>query len=276
MFFFSPLTAAATSDLIATIAVTLDGFAVSVTANDPDASSIGVTLGAIGVDIAASNAVSGSIGVTLGAVTVSLTADIDSTGIVEAFLSPFSLTVDADSAIDGSASLTLASFSVAVSADSGSVEPGDASVAISLGSFEVYAEADTDNDIGEDMTLSELIPAILNPLVENRVWQDATPDDLPRSPTTDSILPFIIWNMMGGQDSEYVDQTMPSYSHARVQVHICAPSGIVIDRLARRAGKALLASTYTVGVLGSPVGTYDAARKLRGRRQLFSIWFRQT
>jgi hypothetical protein len=125
------------------------------------------------------------------------------------------------------------------------------------------------------MTLSEIITLVLSSLVGGRVWKDATPDDLPRD-GNGNFLPFILWSEMGGQDAEYVDQTMGDHSHVRLQLHSLAPGAIVVDRLAPQARDALLASAYTVGVLGSPVGTYDENRKLRGKRQLFSIWFRQT
>lgn len=121
-------------------------------------------------------------------------------------------------------------------------------------------------------TLAEIIPAVLNSLVDNRVWQMATPDNLPRG-TDGLFLPFVLWHRVGGQDQEYIDQTMGSHRHARIQIQSCAPSGITADTLHEAVCQALLASAYTVGVLGSPVGTYDADRKLHAPWQQFSIWF---
>lgn len=125
-------------------------------------------------------------------------------------------------------------------------------------------------------TLSEIVTTLLNPLVSGRVWESATPDDLPRD-NNDVIKPFILWSTMGGQDAEYVEQfPAPAFSNARLQIHCVSPSNILVERLMQAVRDALLASSYTVGVLGSPIGTYDDTRKLRGRRQQFSIWFRQT
>lgn len=124
------------------------------------------------------------------------------------------------------------------------------------------------------MTLSTIIPAVLNDLVEKRVWRTATPDNLPRE-ADGTIKEFIIWTRVGGEDSEYVDQTMGDKSHARVQIDVRARSSIAADLLIKAARDRLLASDYTVGVYGSPVGTYDAARKLHGNFQQFSIWFPQ-
>lgn len=123
-------------------------------------------------------------------------------------------------------------------------------------------------------TISEIIPFLLNSLVGNRVWQEATPDDIPRG-TDGKFLPFFLFTVVGGQDAEYVGQTMGSHSNARVQIQAVSPSSIEVDNLIKAARDVLLASSYTVGVYGSPVGTYDAARKLRGRFQQFSIWFPQ-
>jgi hypothetical protein len=124
------------------------------------------------------------------------------------------------------------------------------------------------------MTLSELIPTLLNSLVDNRVYQDGTPAVLVRD-ANNNIEPFILWSVMGGRDADYVDQTMGDKSNARVQLQAIASDGIAAETLIRQARDKLLASAYTVGVYGSPVGTYDSARGLRGRFQQFSIWFPQ-
>lgn len=126
------------------------------------------------------------------------------------------------------------------------------------------------------MTLSEIIAQILVPAVGTRVWQNATPDDLPRS-STGVILPFVIWQRMGGQDDTYVEQSpAPEYSHARIQITYFTTMSITTDKLWLQGRDLMLAAPYTVGVYGSPVGAHDAPRKLQGLRQQYSIWFRQT
>ena len=124
------------------------------------------------------------------------------------------------------------------------------------------------------MTISEIIPQLLNSLVGGRVYQNATPKVLACN-TAGQILPFVLWSIMGGRDEEYVDQTMGDKSNARIQIQAIAPGSIDADTLIKDARDNLLASAYTVGVYGSPVGTYDAARELQGRLQQFSIWFSQ-
>lgn len=123
------------------------------------------------------------------------------------------------------------------------------------------------------MNIEIIIPQTLNPLVGNRVYHQATPDNLVR--VGNVIQDFIIWTLVGGEASEYVDQTFGTHSNARVQIIAVSPSGLAAGNLIRAARDRLLASDYTVGVYGSPVGTYDAARKLHGRRQQFGIWYRE-
>lgn len=124
------------------------------------------------------------------------------------------------------------------------------------------------------MNIEIIIPTLLNSLVGDRVWESSTPDDLPRD-ASDNILDFIIWTQHGGQDAEYVDQTMGTHTNARIQLIYFSHSGLAAAAGIRAARDRLLASDYTVGVYGSPVGTYDAARKLRGRMQQFGIWYPQ-
>lgn len=126
---------------------------------------------------------------------------------------------------------------------------------------------------GALLTLAEIIPAILNDLVEGRVWQGMTPDDLPRD-ASKRPLPFVIWHRVGGQDDTYVEQSpLPSHRHARIQIASNAPGSIVAERLCEAVMRAMTAPPYNAGVYGSPVGAVDAARKLHAPWQQFSIWF---
>lgn len=122
------------------------------------------------------------------------------------------------------------------------------------------------------MNIESIIPTLLNSLVSSRVWESSTPDELPRDANGD-IADFIIWTQNGGVSEEYVDQTMGTHSNARVQIIVFSPSSLRATNLIRQVRDRLLASDYTVGVYGSPVGTYDTARKLKGRMQQFGVWF---
>lgn len=122
------------------------------------------------------------------------------------------------------------------------------------------------------MNIESIIPTLLNSLVAGRVWESSTPDDIPRD-SSGNILDFIIWTQAGGVSAEYVEQTMGSHSNSRVQIIYFSQSSLSAAAGIRAVRDRLLASDYTVGVYGSPVGTYDTARKLKGRMQQFGVWF---
>jgi hypothetical protein len=124
------------------------------------------------------------------------------------------------------------------------------------------------------MSAELLIPPLLNALVGDRVWFDATPDKLPTDANA-KVLPFLLLSIMGGQDQEYVEQEMGTHTNIRLQITAYVPDTASARPLIDAARDALLASAYTVGVYGSPVGVYDPARKLRGRFQQFSVWLPQ-
>ena len=122
------------------------------------------------------------------------------------------------------------------------------------------------------MHIETIIPTLLNSLFGGRVWELSTPDNIPKGPDGE-FLDFLIWDIRGGNDSEYVDQTMSDKTHARFQLAVFSRSGKTATDLLGQARDRLLASEYSVGVYGSPVGTYDSARKLKGRLQQFGIHF---
>lgn len=277
----------------AAVAVALSGFTVAATAGDPDSTSIGIVLSGFTVAAAASTAETATITVPLGGFGMSITAVDPGSTSIGVVLGGFTVSADALVTVEGadtvaiavvlggfgvsitaadpdstSVDITMSSFGVSMTASTD--EPN--SIDIVIGGFQVAAAATVSGDAVLPRTLSEIVPSILNSLVGARVWQLATPDNLPRS-SGGNILPFILWHRVGGMDSEYIDQTMPSHRHARIQVQSCAPGAIVADILHEQVCQVLLASAYTVGVLGSPVGAYDADRKLHAPWQQFSIWF---
>lgn len=122
------------------------------------------------------------------------------------------------------------------------------------------------------ITLSEIIPSVLNALVDGRVYENATPMTLLRG-DGGVTLPFVLWFQIGGIDASYIDQTMGNKRNARIMVYSYSPDRIECRQLSEAVTQALLASIYTVTVYGSPVGAYDADRQLQGLKQPLSIWF---
>lgn len=259
---------------------------------DFDNSSFGRNVSILTILSTGAPPITGTVGAALGSFTTAAAGVTTVAGSVSTLLSDFSVSVVAVDPDSSTALLTLGAFSMAASADvhtSGAAQASlsdfgvdiegivvsgthQATVAATLSPFGVHIVAVTTPSTNR-MTLAEIIPSILNGLVDGRVWQNATPDDLPRS-TGKTILPFILWHRVGGMDSEYVDQTASDKRHARIQVSSNHPSAIGADRLLEAVMQTMLGSTYTVGVYGSPVGDYDGPRKLHAPFQQFSIWFK--
>lgn len=124
------------------------------------------------------------------------------------------------------------------------------------------------------MTIEELIPQLLFPVVGNRCYWDTTPKSGPPRDANGAYLDFVIVQVVGGLDKNYVDQTMSGFSNVRLQVTSHSISSIAVDTLCRNARDAILAGHKPVEVMGSPISVYDPDQELRGRLQYFSIWFK--
>ena len=74
------------------------------------------------------------------------------------------------------------------------------------------------------MSAELLIPPLLNSLVGDRVWYDATPDEGPPKDGYGRLMPFILLSVMGGQDQEYVDQTMGPMTNIRLRITAWTPA----------------------------------------------------
>ena len=114
------------------------------------------------------------------------------------------------------------------------------------------------------MSLSNTLYTLLNPLAVGGASVDAIPD----TPT----FPLTVFQQVGGRAFEYLDQSLPSHDHARVQVWAWARDPDQADALIRSVRVALLGSELVVETLGAEVSDYNEALKLYGRRQDFGIW----
>lgn len=115
------------------------------------------------------------------------------------------------------------------------------------------------------MGLISLIDGALDDLVAGRVHQDLAPEGEPR--------PYIVYQQVGGDVVNFVENSIPSKRNARVQVAVWADTRAQADAMGFRVEDALRAATgLQTTVLGAAVAEYDAATKLRGTRQDFSFW----
>lgn len=115
------------------------------------------------------------------------------------------------------------------------------------------------------MSLEGDIYAALGSLVSNRVYPDVTPD----SP----VFPLMIYQQVGGEAFEFLEHTIPSKHHARIQVMVWAKTRLEASALARSARTALVTGSLKANTYGAPVSIYDATMKLYGNRTDYGIWF---
>lgn len=122
------------------------------------------------------------------------------------------------------------------------------------------------------MDVEALVMTIVGPLVDGRLYWDTTPQGGPLKDDNGVYLPFIIGQIIGGMDQEYLDQSFPDHENVRLQLVSFSPSSLAATDLNRAARQALLSNYKPAGIVGSPTAIYDPRLLLRGRVQHFSLW----
>lgn len=115
------------------------------------------------------------------------------------------------------------------------------------------------------MSLEANLFSLLGPLVSGRCYPDTSPD-IP-------VYPLIIYQQVGGDVAQFLDQTVADKDNARMQVMTWSRTREEAATLARSARDALLASSMAVEALSAPVSLYDEQAKLYGSRADYSIWY---
>lgn len=114
------------------------------------------------------------------------------------------------------------------------------------------------------MSLESDIFDTLKALVSNRCYPDVAPEGVAR--------PFIVWQQVGGDATNFVEGTLPSIRNARIQVACWAATRTAAATLARSAEEAMVtSSTLRAYVLGAMTAAYEQDTRLYGARQDFSI-----
>jgi hypothetical protein len=112
------------------------------------------------------------------------------------------------------------------------------------------------------------IKALLNPLVDGRVYWDTTPDGVKIA------APIILLQQVGGRPNQYATRELPSHKHMRLQVRTWTSQGrAVAAPLARLIEDTLVLSDFVIEVVGAPTGDYDDIYKLYGTYQQFNLWY---
>ena len=115
------------------------------------------------------------------------------------------------------------------------------------------------------MSLETDIVALLGPLVGGRCYSDESPDG--------AALPFIVYQGVGGQVVEFMEQAIGSEENIRLQVVVWSRTRLEANAIIRQARAAIIGSTMQVSTLGAAAWLSNEPLKLRGARQDFSIWY---
>lgn len=117
------------------------------------------------------------------------------------------------------------------------------------------------------MGLEADIYTALTSLVSGRVYPDTYDTTLPAT------FPLIVYQRVGGEAFEFVEQTLPSKDHARIQVVAWATSRLSAVSLMRSIRVALVTGSVKAHTYNAPVSLYEEQLKLFGSRCDFGVWY---
>lgn len=109
------------------------------------------------------------------------------------------------------------------------------------------------------------LKALLNPLVDGRVFPDVAPED-PQ-------YPLITYQQVGGMSIWYLEKEMPSHLDARIQINVWSQGRIEASTIALQIERAICESDFIASPLGAAIALYEDAVKLYGTRQDFRIHY---
>lgn len=107
---------------------------------------------------------------------------------------------------------------------------------------------------------------LLQPLFAGGVFPDTLPD-------AHKIFPAAVYNQVGGEETWYVDNSIPDHLNARVQITIFAEDRVQANDLARNVGKRLADNNFIVRPIGAFTGGYDDANGIYMTHRDFSLWY---
>lgn len=117
------------------------------------------------------------------------------------------------------------------------------------------------------MTLSEMLYATLQPLVDGRVYPAVAPQD--------SALPRLVYSRAGGRVINYAEPgELPDHDGARVQLSAWATTNDGAELLMQQVEAAMAASPhFSCERLGGPVSAFEEDTQLHGLHHDFAVWY---
>lgn len=115
------------------------------------------------------------------------------------------------------------------------------------------------------MTVEDDIFDLLASLTSNRVYPDVAPQG--------ATLPFIVFQQVGGEAINYIDNVEADKKHGRYQFAVWAATRAAAASIALQIESRMVTATdFSARPVGAPVADYEADTNRRGSRQDFSIW----
>lgn len=120
------------------------------------------------------------------------------------------------------------------------------------------------------MNLEAAALQLVKPLFNGKAWFNTTPDNYRPVEAT------CIIERVGGDDEWFVDNSLPEWSHGRLQFWIWAERDADVytkrDELRAFLAAASDNKTFIIAPVGSVVSAYNEPLKIRGVRQDFRVW----
>lgn len=104
----------------------------------------------------------------------------------------------------------------------------------------------------------------LKGLAANRVFPDVAP--------AGSVLPYCVYQQVGGVAINFLEATVVGKRNGRFQVSCWSASRSTTSTLARAIEDAMV-TTLKATVIGAPISVYEEETQLFGSMQDFSLWF---
>lgn len=120
------------------------------------------------------------------------------------------------------------------------------------------------------MYIEEKIIQLLGPLVNNHVyWDEVELEDADADPV-------IVLQIVGGKHAWYMDNEIPEYQNARLQVVVLATDAIVASSTMKAVERAMASGVVICRPIGEFKGSADFTTQKREKTMQFSIWHKDS
>lgn len=116
------------------------------------------------------------------------------------------------------------------------------------------------------MEIEQVLVQLLGPLVANQVyWYEVELEDSKADPV-------VVLQIVGGKHAWYLDNSIPEYQNARLQVAVLSSDEMVASRTMRAVEQAMASGVVICRPIGEFTGSADKTTKKREKIMQFSIW----